>query len=196
MAAAVFQHQWIRALDRTTRESLGAAGKLSLKYLDTNAASPSTAHHLWPREGCTSRKRVAASYRAKMVSGSYILQATRARFNQNRVIPTCPMCKSAPEDLPHFVLACPSLSTPRDKLLPRIKRLATDLGMYLPQDQDTLCKSLLNSANPESCCACSGRSRVSKHPIKCKCSRLNDMISQLCLDLHNGRTQALSQTPS
>ena len=112
------------------------------------------------------------------------------------VIPTCPMCKSAPEDLPHFVLACPSLSTPRDKLLPRIKRLATDLGMYLPQDQDILCKSLLNSANPESCCACSGRSRVSKHPIKCKCSRLNDMISQLCLDLHNGRTQALSQTPS
>ncbi len=54
----------------TTLMSLSAAGKSSLKYLNTTAVSPSTAHHMWPREGCSSRKRVAASYRANMVSGS------------------------------------------------------------------------------------------------------------------------------
>ena len=134
---------------------------------------------------------MAASYRAKMVSGSYILQATRARFNQNRVDPTCPLCGMEPEDLPHFILTCPKLSKARNKSLPRIKHLANDLGMSLPND--SLCRSLLNSADPDDCCACSGRSQRGIQSPRCKCSRMNDLINQLCLDLHNNRVQILSQ---
>ena len=82
----------------------GAEGKSSLQYLDLKDIRPHAAHHLWPRGGSSSAKRVAASFRAKLISGSYILQTNRARFNQNKVNPTCPLCKSAPEDLPHSLL--------------------------------------------------------------------------------------------
>ena len=167
-----------------------AEEKSSLKYMSP-VMDPRAAHHLWPKGGCASRKRVAASYRAKMVSGSYILQATRARFNQNRVDPTCPLCGMEPEDLPHFILTCPKLSKARNKSLPRIKHLANDLGMSLPND--SLCRSLLNSADPDDCCACSGRSQRGIQSPRCKCSRMNDLINQLCLDLHNNRVQILSQ---
>ena len=169
-----------------------AEGKPSMKFMSPDL-DPHSAHHLWPRGGCASRKRVAASYRAKMLSGSYILQANRAKFNQNKVNPTCPLCHSAPEDLPHFILICPNLCKTRNKYLPRIKHLANNLGMLLPEDNVSLCKYLLNSADPDTCCACSGRSKRYKQTHRCKCSRMNDMISQLCLDLHNVRTHVLSQ---
>ena len=172
-----------------------AMNKSSLQYMNLDIPSLSAAHHLWPREGCPSRKRVAASFRAKLLSGSYILQSTMARFNQNQVNPTCPLCKSAPEDLPHFVLACPTLDKPRRKLLPRIQKLAKDLGMFIPEDSAAQqCKYLLNSANPDDCCACSGRRVPIRQKHRCRCYNLNEMINDLCLDLHNQRTQALSQT--
>merc|ERR1711978_616809 len=98
--------------------------KSSLKYMNPDITSLYTAHHLWPRGGCPSRKRVAASYRAKLLSGSYILQASTARFNQNQVNPTCPLRKSAPEDresIPHFIIACPALDMFRKKFLPKIQ---------------------------------------------------------------------------
>ena len=158
--------------------------KSSLKYMNPDITSLFKAHHLWPRGGCPSRKRVAASYRAKLLSGSYILQASTARFNQN----------SAPEDLPHFVLACPALDKPRKKLLPRIQKTAKDLGMFLPEDSARQCKYLLNTGNPEDCCACSGRRISTKQKHRCRCDTLNEMINELCLNLHNQRSQVLSQT--
>lgn len=182
---AVHRH-WVQKM----REE--AARKSSMKYMASQSNNPHAAHHLWPRGGCASRKRVAASFRAKMISGSYILQANRARFNQNTVNPTCPLCGLAPEDLPHFMLSCPSLDPQRSKLLPKIKRIASDLGMHLSPDHEGLCRDLLNTADPDSCCACSGRS-VKNRTSSCRCSRLNDSINQLCLDLHNARTQVLSQ---
>ena len=170
-----------------------AEGKSSMKYMSP-ILDPRSAHHLWPRGGCASRKRVAASFRAKMLTGSYILQANRARFNQNSVDPTCPLCLSEPEDLPHFLLSCTKLSSTRNLYLPRIKRIASDLGIFLPEDYVSLCKNLLNAADPDACCACSGRSKRSRQEVRCKCSRMNELINQLCLDLHNDRTQVLSQT--
>ena len=170
-----------------------AAVKSSLSCMDLHDVNPHSAHHIWPKGGCSSRSRVAASFRAKLLSGSYILQANRARFNQNSVNPTCPLCKQAPEDLPHFLISCQGLEPTRTKTLPKIKRLASTLGMFLANDPETLSKNMLNSANPDSCCACSGRSKKSKTPTRCKCSRLNELIKQLCLSLHNTRTQILSQ---
>ena len=169
-----------------------AMNKSSMKFMNLDIPSFLTAHHLWPRGGCPSRKRVAASFRAKFLSGSYILQANTARFNQNQVNPTCPLCKAAPEDLPHFILACPALDRSRKKFLPRILKTAKDLGMFIPEDSARQCKYLLNAANPDDCCACSGRRILRKQ--KCRCYILNEMINDLCLDLHNQRSQTLAKT--
>ena len=114
------------------------AVKLSLSCMDLHDVNPHSARHIWPKGGCSSRSRVAASFRAKLLSGSYILQSNRARFNQNSVKPTCPLCKQAPEDLPHFLRSCPDLEPTRTKTLPKIKWLASTIGMFLANDPETL----------------------------------------------------------
>ena len=177
--------QWTKVM-RTCAED-----KSTLKFMRLDSSNLYAAHHLWPRGGCPSRKRVAASYRAKLLSGSYILQANRARFNQNKVDPTCPLCRSAPEDLPHFVLECPALDKSRRTLLPKILSIASDLGFHFHKDPVRQCKDILNAANPKECCACFGR--ISKQKLRCSCTVVNELINKLCLDLHNCRTQSLSQ---
>ena len=78
----------------------GTQTKSSLSWFNTSLRRPDRPHHLWPVQGCDSRTRLAASYRAKMLTGSYILQSNRARFNQHEVDPTCPLCSAATEDIP------------------------------------------------------------------------------------------------
>ena len=178
-----------------------AESKSSLRFMKLEHINSFSAHHLWPRGGCSSRSRVAASYRAKFISGSYILQANRARFNQNSVDPTCPLCQGAPEDLPHFFLSCPSLNSTRQRHLPTVMNIATALGLPLPTKPDLLCKSILNMIYPKECSACLGRNPKGdggvKGPVsvrcKCLCTKLTDVINNLCLDLHNCRSEVLSR---
>ena len=49
----------------------------------------------------------------KIATGTYILQSTRAAFNQNEVDPTCQLCTEEPENLEHFILNCSILETVR-----------------------------------------------------------------------------------
>ena len=165
------------------RQSAGE--KSSLKYLNTDHFSFKSAHHLWPNYGCSSRKRVAASFRAKFITGSYILQTNRARFNQNAVDPTCPLCHLAEEDLPHLLFNCPALQGQRDKLLTRIKKLMLTLGLVIHQDPYKLCNSILNTVHPRDCVICGGK----KRQIRCKCTILNETVNDLLLNLHNTRTR-------
>ena len=64
MAKTAVSSHWV-ALIKTTAEE-----KTSLKYMSP-VLDPRAAHHLWPKGGCASMKRVAASYRAKMVALLY-----------------------------------------------------------------------------------------------------------------------------
>ena len=45
----------------------------------------------------------------KLISGTYILQKNKARFNQYEVSSLCPLCGIEPEDLMHFMLTCEKL---------------------------------------------------------------------------------------
>ena len=53
----------------------------------------------------------------KLVSGSYIFQNDRAKFNQNDVNPACLLCNEAPETLEHFLLNCLTLESTRQAVL-------------------------------------------------------------------------------
>lgn len=52
-----------------------------------------------------------ASVRECTQTSPYILQATRAAFNQNEVSPTCQLCNTQPETMEHFLLHCDILDT-------------------------------------------------------------------------------------
>ena len=52
-----------------------------------------------------------------------MLQATRARFNQFEVDPTCLLCFKEPENIEHFLLRCESLNKIRQPFLDKIYKL-------------------------------------------------------------------------
>ena len=53
----------------------------------------------------------------KLLCGVYVLQSTRASFNQNDIDPTCQVCSSSPETLFHFILECPILEAIRNPII-------------------------------------------------------------------------------
>ena len=51
------------------------------------------------------------------MSGTYMLQATRARFNQHQVDPTCLLFRKNPENVERFLLRCETLTQVRNPFL-------------------------------------------------------------------------------
>ena len=168
----------------------GARLKSTLEWLNTALCRPGRPHHLWPDHGCGSRARLAASYRAKMLTGSYILQATRARYNQHEVDPSCPLCDAPKEDIPHILTECPALSPVRDKTLPKIEILLPNMAAAVNLSRDERCAFILNSGNTYSCKACGG-SRTHWNSRNCRCRISRSLVNTLCLDIHNAHTHAL-----
>ena len=64
------------------------------------------------------------------MSGTYMLQATRARFNQNQVGPTCLIYCKEPENVEHFLLRCEELTQIKQPFLDKIyQSLQKTVGM-------------------------------------------------------------------
>jgi hypothetical protein len=78
--------------------------------------------------------------KTKILTGTYILQTTRVKFNQNEIIPTCQICKIEDETLEHFLLKCGELKHFRDPVMQDILQLIKDLKV---QDQNITQYSLL-----------------------------------------------------
>ena len=49
----------------------------------------------------------------KLVSGSYIFQSNRFKFNQSQIDATCLLCGEEDEDVEHFLLRCQLRKTTR-----------------------------------------------------------------------------------
>ena len=185
--------------------------KSSMSLLDLQHVSFRAPHHLWPIRGAASKTRVAASYRAKFISGSYILQSNRARFNQFKVDPSCPLCGNDREDMTHLLLVCPRLQHSRKRHLNKIKSLLLKLQIDIPTDNDNLAYTILNCGTSKHCTAHNVYLRPPKNiisPVKnsydnigkcsynghklCMCTKLNYAVNDLCIDLHNVRSAALN----
>ena len=63
------------------------------------------------------REVTEAIVKARILTGTYTLQANKHRFNQFEIEPTCLLCGSAPENRSHFLLHCPSLNHVRSRIL-------------------------------------------------------------------------------
>ncbi|MCW4345464.1 MAG: reverse transcriptase domain-containing protein, partial [Candidatus Thiodiazotropha endolucinida] len=87
--------------------------KSSLKYLNFAACGVGQVHNSWASTSNSVRDVRRAQIKVRMLTGSYVLQSNRAKFNKAEVSPACPLCKRAPEDMCHFLLECPSLQSVR-----------------------------------------------------------------------------------
>ena len=61
--------------------------------------------------------------KARLLTGTYMFQSTKFRFNSSDVDPKCPLCRLESEDLRHFILRCPALAVARDSCFPQLRSL-------------------------------------------------------------------------
>ena len=80
--------------------------KSSTKYLNPNVLCVGSSHHIWSTVRNNIHDSRRAQIKCKLLTGTYILQANRAAFNQYAVNPTCKLCNTAPETRQHFVGEC------------------------------------------------------------------------------------------
>ena len=70
-------------------------------------------HHVWRHIDPNTRDVRRAIVKARLLTGTYLLQSNRARFNGSSVSDICLLCSTEPEDTLHFVLCCPQLELRR-----------------------------------------------------------------------------------
>ena len=82
----------------------------------------------------------------KVLTGTYILQTNRVKFNQNEVNPVCQLCKEDDETLQHFLIYCKSLEETRQPILKDFVRVLNDLIVKHPVSAEyTLIQLLVDS---------------------------------------------------
>ena len=131
--------------------------------------------------------------KGKMLAGVYILQSTRASFNQTKIT-VCQLCNSADEDMPHFLTACPTLSSARKPSMSRLLEIIPRVYLHHPAtgwSSQMMTQLILDCTHP----TISEVLPLSKHLINLveKESRI------LCFALHRSRCTSLGdprRTPS
>ena len=102
---------------------LEASENSSLKFLNTQNYKIGEVRYLWKNAGFNLMAIKKAGFKAKLMTGTYVQQSTRAKFNQYSVDPTCPLCCDDTEDMIHFLLKCRSLSGTRDQFIEKISNI-------------------------------------------------------------------------
>ena len=114
---------------------LEASEKSSLRFLNTQKYEIGEVHYVWKNAGFNLMAIKKAGMKAMLMTGTYVLQSNRAKFNQYSVNPTCLLCGEDPEDLEHFLLKCRALTVIRDPFIEKTICLLNDyLGIREQQD--------------------------------------------------------------
>ncbi len=74
--------------------------------------------------------------KVKILTGTYILQTNRVKFNQNEVDPVCLLCRESDEDLQHFLLDCKELSEIRNPIMMDIINTVNSLLRVYPSAEE------------------------------------------------------------
>ena len=90
-----------------------ALPKSSLKYLNIDSLEIGVVHPVWSTLTGNPREIERVAVKARLLTGTYVLQANRAKFNQFNVNPTCKICGEEAEDRLHFILRCKALEANR-----------------------------------------------------------------------------------
>lgn len=121
--------EWKGLLDHGVHEAVETQwksdiqSKSSTKYLNPNVLKVGSCHHIWHTVRNSVHDSIRAQLKCKLLTGTYILQANRAAFNQHAVNPTCKLCSEGPETRQHFLTECSFLTAERQSYIQRLTTL-------------------------------------------------------------------------
>lgn len=129
--------QWKRlyncAINKYWSEMILSQSRLysSLKYL-SKSYNIGKCHPAIKPYKLSCRDIIRIPVKNKLMTGTFILQSNRAKFNQNEVNPTCQLCYAEDETIQHFLLQCETLETIRKHILDDIKQVISDIIRKYP----------------------------------------------------------------
>ena len=100
-----------------------AQSKTSLANCDLPSMEVGVTHTVWEAAANNVHDIRRSITKVRMMTGVYMLQSTKAKFNQYSVEKTCPLCRLESEDLTHMLLRCPALAVIRKSSLAPIRDL-------------------------------------------------------------------------
>jgi len=113
---------WTEYIDRIARTYS------SLKYMNIQY-SPGKFHPLI-QAGCSSALEVTRlPTRFRLLTGTYVLQVNRCRFNQYAISAVCPNCKVEDETVEHFLLRCSALEQVRAPVMCEIWNILESMDL-------------------------------------------------------------------
>lgn len=173
----------------TSELTKDAHQKSTLNNCDVETMKIGKTHIVWDSVASNTTDVKRGITKARILTGTYLLQTNKAKFNKYEVDSTCPLCRLEPEDISHVLIRCPALHQSRIN------------GM------DDIRQHITNKYGPEGWSSVSSRSMLSSLIIDCGVLRnqnvlpctpqdLTDIESscrRMCYRLHVNRLQKHKQ---
>ena len=147
----VWKHTVKMAIENKVTAVFKEEAKLrsSTKYINVDSYIIGTPHPVWTTVEVSTRDVRRAAVKAKILTGTYLLQANRAKFNQF-TNDTCPLCEESAENYHHFILICPALNTQRVKYMKELEQLfkrnmVEEKWRYITERQEYLLQAIIDS---------------------------------------------------
>lgn len=181
MSRSAIGSYWTGALSEDARE------RSTLEYCNVNMLEIGKTHPVWNTvSSCTTDVKKGIT-KARLVTGTYILQSNRAKFNKYEVDSTCPLCRIESEDRAHMLTRCPALSCVRTDLLHQIR--LTIINNCGPDTWSRLTSRPQLTALLIDCTALAENGLLPENPEMMK--SIESLSRRLCHRLHVKRIQEL-----
>ncbi len=95
--------------------------KTTLINLDRGTLRIGKPHPVWSSLQSTISDLQKGIIKARLLTGTYLLQTTKNKYSQGSENAMCKCCRIADEDLEHFLLVCPALYHVRKPLYSELK---------------------------------------------------------------------------
>ena len=100
--------------------------KKSLEYVQIQRKPIGEVHNVWKSVKNNSRDVMAGEIKVRLLTQTYMLQATRAKYSKKPEIAVCSLCANGNEDLKHFMLECKELEEIRSKHIDKIRSIVNN----------------------------------------------------------------------
>lgn len=103
-----------------------AKQKSTLDYCNVTSLRIGHTHPVWDTVNPNTNDVKMGITKARLLTGTYLLQSNKAKFNKYDVNGTCPLCRLEIEDREHMITRCPALISSRNRLMQEIRQIVVD----------------------------------------------------------------------
>jgi endonuclease/exonuclease/phosphatase family metal-dependent hydrolase len=181
---AAIQAHWTRELKRK------ACSQSSLQFVNIDGCQIGVKHQVWSTVSAEPRDATRAAVKAKLLTGTYMLQSNKAKFNQYQIDETCPLCDDGMEDRKHFIVVCRCLQLTRDPYMSSLGEVMAKVDMAswqnIVNNSDLLLQFVLDCSDP---CVMVQIKDASDYV-----GRVESITRRMCYALHCKRSAMLQQS--